>query len=336
MVKFILADTYQGRVDPYHQVKYENYHLSTRLLEALVLNEKDFYKDIIDNLYDGVYFVDRDRVITYWNKGAERITGYSAKETLGRACRDNLLNHVTANGIELCKSNCPLSAVMQDGNPREAEVYLHHKDGHRVPIIVRATAMRDDEGNIIGAIESFSNNRFTIDARHQLKEMRRIAHTDRLTNIGNRQLVEGRLRAVIAECAHTKSSAGLLFMDIDYFKKINDTYGHMVGDKVLRMVTATFNHSLRATDTIGRWGGEEFIAILKDIDNDRDLRHIAEKVRTLVELSRLDLNDQNLTVTISVGATRLRPDDTPESIVNRADGLMYQSKKAGRNTVTVG
>ena len=111
-----------------------------------MLTEKNFYKDIVDNLYDGVYFVDRDRVITYWNKGAERITGYSAKETLGRACRDNLLNHVTANGIELCKSNCPLAAVMQDGNPREAEVYLHHKDGHRVPIIVRATAMRDAEG----------------------------------------------------------------------------------------------------------------------------------------------------------------------------------------------
>ncbi len=81
-------------------------------------NEKDFYKEIIDNLYDGVYFVDRDRVITYWNKGAERITGYSAEQTIGRACRDNLLNHVTANGVELCLTNCPLAAVMQDGNPR--------------------------------------------------------------------------------------------------------------------------------------------------------------------------------------------------------------------------
>jgi len=299
-------------------------------------NEKDFFKDIIDNLYDGVYFVDRDRVITYWNRGAERITGYPAAQTVGRACRDNLLNHVTANGIELCKNNCPLAAVMEDGNPREAEVYLHHKDGHRVPIIVRATAMRDGEGKIIGAIESFSNNKSVIDTRRKLREMRHIVHTDRLTSIGNRQLVEGRLRAVIAECAHTRGSAGLLFMDIDNFKQVNDTYGHLVGDRVLRMVTATFNHSLRATDTIGRWGGEEFIAILKDIDNDEALHMIAEKVRTLIEFSRLDLDDQNLTVTISIGATRLRPDDTPESIVNRADGLMYQSKKTGRNTVTVG
>lgn len=299
-------------------------------------DEKDFYKEVIDNLYDGVYFVDRDRVITYWNKGAERITGYSAEHTIGRACRDNLLNHVTANGVELCLRNCPLAAVMEDGNPREAEVYLHHKDGYRVPIIVRATALRDKEGNIIGAIESFSNNKGVIDARRQLREMRHIVHTDRLTGIGNRQLVEGRLRAVIAECAHTHGSAGLLFMDIDNFKRVNDAYGHMVGDKVLSMVTATFHHSLRSTDTIGRWGGEEFIAILKDIENDNALRRIAEKVRTLVELSHLDVKDQNLTVTISIGATRLRPDDTPESIVDRADRLMYQSKKAGRNFVTIG
>lgn len=299
-------------------------------------NKKDFYKEIVDNLYDGVYFVDRERVITYWNKGAERITGYSAEETIGRACRDNLLNHVTANGIELCLHNCPLAAVMEDGKPRETEVYLHHKDGYRVPIIVRATALRDEEGRIIGAIESFSSNKLVIDSRRQVREMRNIVHTDRLTGIGNRQLVEGRLRAVIAEYVHTKSPAGLLFMDIDNFKQFNDTYGHIVGDKVLRMVTATFHHSLRATDTIGRWGGEEFIAILKDIDNDHTLRTIAEKVRTLVEFSRLDINDLNLTVTISIGATRLREDDTPESIINRADGLMYQSKRAGRNSITIG
>jgi len=299
-------------------------------------NENDFYKEIIDNLYDGVYFVDRDRVITYWNKGAERITGYSAEQTIGRACRDNLLNHVTANGIELCLNNCPMAAVMEDGNPREAEVYAHHKDGHRVPVIVRATALRDEEGNIIGAIETFSHIKSVMDARHQLRELRRVVNTDRLTGIGNRQLVEARLHAAIAECEHTKGSAGLLFMDIDNFKRVNDTYGHIVGDKVLRMVTATFHHSLRATDTIGRWGGEEFIAILNNVNDEETLRNIAEKVRTLVEFSRLDLNDQNLTVTISIGATRLRPGDTPESIINRADGLMYQSKKAGRNIVTIG
>lgn len=194
--------------------------------------EKNFYKDIIDNLYDGVYFVDRDRTITYWNKGAERITGYSAAQTLGRRCRDNLLNHVTANGVQLCMNNCPLAAVMEDGNEREAEVYLHHADGHRVPVIVRGSALRDEEGNIIGAIETFSNNASLIHTRRKLRDLRHAALTDPLTGVGNRRHIEGRLSAALAEFHNNATSAGLLVMDVDRFKKFNDTHGHNLGDDI--------------------------------------------------------------------------------------------------------
>jgi diguanylate cyclase (GGDEF)-like protein/PAS domain S-box-containing protein len=298
--------------------------------------EKDFYKDIIDNLYDGVYFVDRDRVITYWNKGAERITGYTAKQAVGRACRDNLLNHVTANGIQLCETQCPLAAVMEDGREREAEVFVHHANGHRVPIAVRATAMHDAQGNIIGAVESFSNNSSVMDARLKLREMRQVATTDSLTGVGNRKHLEGRLRAAVAEFKSTTSRAGLLFIDVDHFKMVNDSYGHTHGDSVLRMVASTIRYALRATDTVGRWGGEEFLAILYDVKGKNTLRSAAEKVRMLVELSRLDIDGCGVNVTISVGGTLLNPRDTPETIVQRADGFMYQSKRAGRNRVTIG
>jgi len=299
-------------------------------------DETEFYKEIIDNLYDGVYFVDRDRVITYWNKGAERITGYPAAQTVGRACRANLLNHVTEDGVQLCANGCPLAAVMEDGNPREAEVFVHHADGHRLPVVIRATALRDRIGNIIGAIESFSNNSSVINARRRLSEMHQMIHTDVLTRLGNRQHIEGCLYAVVAEFEKTQKPAGLLFIDIDQFKKVNDTLGHDVGDQALRMVANTFRHALRATDTIGRWGGEEFVAILYDINNDKALFKIAEKVRMLVEVSHFDTASQSLSVTISIGATRLYSNDTPDSIIRRADGLMYRSKQAGRNRVTIG
>ncbi len=299
-------------------------------------DEKDFYKKIIDNLYDGVYFVDRDRVITYWNKGAERITGYSADQTIGRSCRDNLLNHVTSNGVQLCLNNCPLAAVMQDGREREAEVFLHHANGHRMPVVIRATALRDSEGNITGAVESFSNSANLTNTTRELRKLRRIAMTDQVTGIGNRRHLEGRLSGVIAEYESNASVAGLLFVDIDHFKKFNDTYGHKVGDSVLRMVAKTMRHSLRATDTVGRWGGEEFIAILYDMPDESALRTAAEKVLALVQYSQLDVDGQTLAVTVSVGGTLLLSDDTPESFVARADALMYQSKQAGRNRVTIG
>lgn len=115
-----------------------------------------FYKTILDNLFDGVYFVDSERRITYWNKGAERISGFFEAEVLNLACYDNILNHVDETGKRLCLDGCPLAEVLKDGIPRQAEVFLRHKAGHRVPVAVRITPVY--EGNtIVGAVEIFSD-----------------------------------------------------------------------------------------------------------------------------------------------------------------------------------
>jgi diguanylate cyclase (GGDEF)-like protein len=225
---------------------------------------------------------------------------------------------------------------MEDGNEREAEVFVHHADGHRVPIVIRASPMRDRNGKIIGAVESFSNNASVIDTRSKLRALRREISTDPLTGVGNRKYLDGRLNAAIAEYQNSTDNAALLFMDVDHFKQVNDTYGHNTGDTVLRMVAKTLRLAVRSTDTVGRWGGEEFIAILYGMREKVTLKAAAEKARTLVEYSRLDITEQGLAVTVSVGATLLLPGDTPESLVWRADQLMYRSKQAGRNRVTIG
>ncbi len=295
----------------------------------------EFYKDIIDNLYDGVYFVDRDRRITYWNKGAERITGYKSSQTIGRHCRDNILNHITANGTQLCLTNCPLAASMEDGKPREAEVFLHHHDGHRLPVIVRASPIRNKDGEIIGAVESFSNNEKVIQTRRQVDELRQSVFTDPLTGVGNRRQLEERLYATKIEVERGVGIAGLIFIDIDKFKNINDTYGHEVGDEILLMVVRTLKHNLRATDLLGRWGGDEFMAIIQDVQDLSTLQDVAKKLRVMVESSRLDLETVRLSVTISIGATLIQAGETSENFFQRADQLMYKSKQAGRNQITV-
>lgn len=299
--------------------------------------DKDFYKDIIDNLYDGVYFVDRERVITYWNKGAERITGYKRGQVLGISCANNVLNHVTAEGLNLCKEGCPLAACMLDGQPREADVFLHHADGHRVPVLVRAAPLHDAEGNITGAVETFSSDAGLKSIRHELKELRRTVQVDMLTGVGNRRYFKRRLRGVLAELDQQADlAAALLFIDIDDFKGCNDSYGHALGDKVLKMLAATLRHNLRETDAIARWGGDEFVAILYDVTSAEEVRSVAEKLRILTIASRLDVEDASLSITISVGATLFQPMDTPDSVTRRADALMYEAKQSGGNAVQLG
>jgi diguanylate cyclase (GGDEF)-like protein len=127
-----------------------------------------------------------------------------------------------------------------------------------------------------------------------------------------------------------------LFCDIDHFKNLNDTFGHNWGDKILRTIAQTLRANIRETDTMGRWGGEEFLVILQDI-NSKSLLTIGEKLLNLVRESHIFHSDgRKIAATISVGGTLVRNSDTLESVVDRADKLMYQSKADGRNRITIG
>lgn len=294
----------------------------------------DYFKKLLDNLYDGVYFVDTKRRITYWNKGAERMTGYSAEMVMGKYCGDNLLSHCDENGNELCKTSCPLTYTMKASQPYESEIYLRHADGHRVPVLVRASPIHNDEGKLVGAVEIFSNNLKSIQARRRILTLEKTAFADPLTKLGNRLYFEQQYQYACLQMEFEKVHHGLLFMDIDNFKSFNDTYGHNIGDQVLKMVAGNLTSNLRETDVIARWGGEEFIVLLREVHPD-EVPAIADKLRRLIESSRLVLPDRKaLEITVSVGATLTIDKEPLESAVQRVDALMYQSKHDGRNRVT--
>ena len=300
------------------------------------MSERDiFYKEILENLADGVYFVDRQRKITFWNKGAENISGYSKSEIMGHSCADNILMHVDGNGKILCLDGCPLAATMEDGKMREAEVFLHHADGHRVPVAVRATPIYGANGEIIGAVELFSDQSSRATLMEQMQEMKKAALLDGLTEVGNRKYMEMKLETTFKEWSQHHLPFGLLFLDIDHFKNVNDTYGHACGDRVLKMVAETLASNIRSYDFIGRWGGEEFIIFLQGVDEVR-LSEIAAKLHTLIAQSHCQCQEGvEVSVTVSIGGTLVKANDNPEKIVERADRLMYQSKGTGRNRITV-
>ncbi len=296
---------------------------------------QDSYKGIIDNLHDGLYFVNRDRVITYWNKAAEKISGFTAGEVIGSSCADNILTHVDSDGNNLCRGICPLAASIGDGKLREANVYMHHKDGHRVPVSVRVSVLRDPEGNITGGIELFSDISHQEANELRIKELEKLALLDNLTQLANRNYLEREFQNCLEEKRRFDMPFGILFMDIDYFKKINDRYGHDAGDEVLKFVAHTFVANARPFDLYGRWGGEEFIGIIRNI-NQEDLELVGDRLRMLVENSYTVYEEEKLKVTISMGATIVKENDTRDTLLKRADDLLYESKAAGRNCLTVG
>jgi len=288
---------------------------------------------LLDSLFDGVYFVNTERRITYWNAAAERITGYSRAQATGSSCADNLLRHVDGSGCELCDTRCPLTDTLRDGKPREAAVYLHHRLGHRVPVSVRTSSVHDEHGELVGAVEIFSDNSSSLQILMEYEKLKQEAFVDALTGIGNRRYGEMTLTTRVYELHTHGIPFGLLFLDIDRFKEVNDRHGHKTGDDVLVMVAKSIATALRKIDVVARWGGEEFVVVLPGA-NGAVLAAVAERMRMLIEKSFLMTGAGRLQVTISIGATLSRPDDTVMSAVGRADRLMYHSKQAGRNRVS--
>ncbi|HLN90594.1 MAG TPA: diguanylate cyclase, partial [Patescibacteria group bacterium] len=244
----------------------------------------DLYKGILDNLYEGVYIVDPDRRITYWNSGAERITGYRPDEAVGQRCQDNFLVHLDDRGNSLCLNGCQLFWTMANGQPLEAEVYLQHRDGYRVPISVRAAPILDGTGRVVGAVEIFSDNSRVAALTELNKELRQLSLLDPLTEIGNRRFLEQQLMARLNEQDRYGWRVGVLFVDVDHFKEINDRNDHIVGDRVIRMVARTLVNGIRSFDIVGRWGGDEFVVLIVNVDEGQ-LHAIGEKLRRLIESS---------------------------------------------------
>lgn len=293
------------------------------------------YRNLLDNLYDGAYFVDRDRRITYWNRAAERMTGFAAAEVVGKKCADNILKHVDSYGTELCHVDCALAKTLEDGCNREAELFLHHRDGHRMPVAVRVLPVTDGDGGITGAVELFTDVSSQSALMARIAELEALALLDPMTRLGNRRYLEINLQGRLDELRRYGIRFGLLFFDIDHFKAVNDGYGHEIGDRVLTMVANTLTASSRPFDVYGRWGGEEFIALIPNVDL-KGLETVAQRLRLLVRNSFLVIEDEALHVSVSVGGTIAAGDDCMESLVGRADRLMYKSKQEGRDRVSLG
>ncbi len=300
-----------------------------------MLNTVDFYREILDNLYDGVFFIDKNCLITYWNRGSAELTGYSFEDVHGKNYYE-IFQPLDKEGNHLSEIDvCPIKRALQIQELLEIEAYIRHKEGHLLPISIRIAPVREVDQQIIVAVEIYSCNSPRYVMRQRLEELQEMAMHDPLTGIANRRFIEINLATRMEELKRYDFGFAVVFLDVDHFKQVNDTYGHQVGDRLLKMISTTIANSLRSFDIIGRWGGEEFVVLLVNPRPDA-LFALADRLRRLVENSELtNENGETIKVTVSVGATDAIQNDTVESLIHRADRLMYESKKNGRNRVSV-
>ena len=289
--------------------------------------------DILENIGYGVYILTPERKIIYWNKAAEKITGFSSEEVVGKSCKDNILQHIDHYGNNLCLNDCPVVEVVKTGKPVKKRVYLHHKIGYRLFVECYFAPIKD--GNkIIAVIEVFKEvDEGCESLKQRIELLEKLALIDELTQLFNRRYVNWIITTKINEVKRFKRIIGVIFFDINEFKKINDTFGHPIGDRVLKLVAETIKNNFRMDDVAGRWGGDEFIIVV-NLEREKDLFRVASKIKVLVENSFLEVSSCIIAPTISIGATIIKEEDTLESLMARVDRLMYESKNSGSFIVT--
>ena len=247
-------------------------------LNGLVPLEFDFYKRLLDQLHDAVYFVDTNRTILYWNEAAVRLTGYSSSEIVGKHCFDGLLDHVDAFGCCLCHRECPLAQAMRLDRPTHERLLLRHKDGRRISVDVRIMPVRKDDGTVIGGVEVFSDATSSVVVESAFRQIREVADRDPLTGLANRRYLGRVLTHYIEKLQQSGQPLSLIMSDLDHFKQINDTWGHVIGDQALVQFASALQNQCRSEDLVARFGGEEFVVLLPGLTLGTAIQ-IAERLR---------------------------------------------------------
>lgn len=299
-----------------------------RHAEALSTEARQYARDLHD-LYEnapcGYHSLDQQGLIVKMNRTELSWLGYSADEVIGERCYRDFVTPDTREAFDAA-----FDAVLGKGHEGSAECELICKDGSTLPVAIEATAQITEDG--------FQYSRamvFDLTERKQLEEL--LVHqsmTDPLTGLGNRRFLETQAEMEMARAQRSGNPLCLIAIDLDHFKRINDTHGHDIGDQVLQEFSKTALDQLREGDVLCRIGGEEFTVLLPETSEEQALG-VAERLRFAVERAQVLTGEtEPLTYTASLGVTRVRPGESGlRNAIRRADDALYQAKEGGRNQV---
>ena len=295
--------------------------------EEALFSEKERAQVTLNSIGDAVLSTDVSGNVTYLNAVAEKMTGWRCLEAVGKPLTevfriiDSETREISPNPLEL--------AIAEDRTVGlAANCILIRRDGHESAIEDSAAPIHDRGGSNAGAVIVFHDVSVS---KAIVVEMAHLAHHDSLTDLPNRMLLTDRLDQAIATAHRNDTQVAVLFLDLDGFKRINDSLGHAVGDKILRSVAARLVSTVRTTDTVGRQGGDEFVVLLTEIKHASDAGIAAMKIlAALAPSHKFDTHD--LRVTASIGVSTYPEDgEKAEALMKNADMAMYQAKINGPN-----
>jgi diguanylate cyclase (GGDEF)-like protein/PAS domain S-box-containing protein len=295
-----------------------------------MLLENEITDRTLDLIGEAVLRTNAHGDITYLNRMAEDMTGWRREEARGHAVADvlRIVESVGGTAVVIVAGVAAQKekTTAEMGNCRDCR--LIRRDGFEFGVDIKVVPMYDHDGSLAGSVVAFHD---VSAARAKTLEMSHSAQHDVLTDLPNRALFNDRLMQAIVLAKRQDKQLAVMFVDIDHFKKINDSLGHDVGDKLLQSVAKRLVASVRRSDTISRMGGDEFVVLLSQVEHAEDAAFSARKILRSLAVP-YHINNKSLDINVSIGVSTYPANGhDAESLINTADNAMYEAKQHGRN-----
>lgn len=314
----------QGRTEALDALKTEIEHRSR--IEANIRDNEWRTRMIIESSYDAFIAINQQGEITDWNQQAETIFGWSRQEALGCVLADLIIpehfRQAHSQGMQHFMETGK-GAVLN----KPIELVGLRRGGEEFPVELTIRAMQFKEGYEFCAFLR------DITERQAVEKLIQRSHSDPLTGIPNRHIFNDRMNEAMKRSLRNKSRLALLYLDIDRFQDINETYGYQIGDAVLKEFTLRLRRAIRASDSLVRWGDDEFAVILEDLKHGLAAEKVAESVLDAVRVN-MQVDALQFAITTAIGIAYYNGEPTPEQLIDKADQAMYRAKQAGRNCMS--
>jgi len=298
------------------------------------LDKPEIYQKILESLQTGIYVVDHDQKILFWNDGAERITGHLRQDVLGRFCVEDLLANRGDHDSFASDAADAIAAVLRDGKPVAINVSLCHKEGHRVLVRLRAVAIRNSHGTVIGAAESFEESLTVSSWDRRQGKLAVFGCIDEESGVFNREYVLFQVRENLDTFNRYRIPFSVLCMQVDQINRLQSACGIRAVAAIQRAIAQTLGNSLRPTDLLGRLSDRTFLAVLTECKAN-EIEGVAKRLVKMVTYAEVSWWGEKLSVTASFGGTASAQGDTADSMVSRAEEALRAGTTAEGSTIKI-
>ena len=290
-----------------------------------------FLQSLLSNLRQGVIIIDANCRVLLWNQSVADMTGVSADQAVGTKAKPSLINLANRQGERIPEEQCPFARCISTGAELKSEFRLVGRSGREVKAELTIVPVTDDQRLVQGAVILIYDESIQVDLKRQLRDLHVASTTDPLTHVTNRAEFERVLEQYVKTHLSNNTPCSLIVADIDFFKSINDNYGHHVGDIALTEFARHLTNYVRNNDVVARYGGEEFVILCADCDDSSAMQR-AEQIRLELNQTPQQVLDGKC-LTASFGVSQLQSGDTPTDFFVRADKALLKAKELGRNRV---